>query len=172
MTYIKNNKTLVVVIAILLLSNIALLYFLTRCRKDCTKEPPKQENTNFRKMMAKRLKEEVGFDSTQVAKYEEMSKKHKETMKPLFTDLTHAKDSFYKLLLQPQPSDSLKNYYLHRIGEKQQMIDQRIFNHFSILRQECSEAQRPKYDSVVQDVIKGMINYPNKKDNKKEKKDK
>jgi hypothetical protein len=173
MTYIKNNKTLVVIIAILLLSNIALLYFLTRCRKDCKSDQPKQENTNFRKMMMKRLKEEVGFDTTQIAKYEELSKKHKEAMKPLFTDLTNAKDSFYKLLLQPQPSDSLKKHYLQKIGEKQELADQRLFNHFNTLRQECTEAQRPKYDSVIQDVIKGMITFPNnKKDNKDNKTDK
>jgi len=179
MTYIKNNKTLVVIIAILLLSNIALLYFLTRCRKDCTPEQPPKENTNFRKMMMKRLKEEVGFDTTQIAKYEASSKIHKESMKPLFAELTNAKDSLYKLLLQPLPSDSSKNYYLQRIGEKQQAIDLRIFNHFYNLRQECTEVQRPKFDSVVQDVIKGMITFPNNnkkdsKDNKdnKEKKDK
>jgi hypothetical protein len=35
MTYIKNNKALVFIIAILLLSNIALLYFFTRTLKEC-----------------------------------------------------------------------------------------------------------------------------------------
>jgi hypothetical protein len=170
MTYIKKNKTLVFIIAILLLSNIALLYFLTRCRKDCTKSETKKESSSFRDQMVKKLRDEVGFDTTQIAKYEEMSIKHKEAMKPLFEDITKAKDSLYKLLMQPQPSDSMKDHYLAMIGQRQQIIDQRVFNHFFTLRQLCTEEQRPKYDSTIQRVIKGMITFPKKdKDKKKDK---
>lgn len=162
MTYIRNNKTLVFIIAILLLSNIALLYFLMQTRKDCNKsDKPKDESTRHK--IARRLKDEVGFDTTQVAKYEEMSKAHKEAMKPLFENITNAKDSLYKLLMQPDPSDSAVNYYLDMVGERQQMIDQRIFNHFMAVRELSTAAQRPKFDSTIQNVIKGWISFPNNK---------
>jgi protein CpxP len=170
MTYIKNNKTLVFIIAILLLSNIALLYFLTRTRKDCNKTETKKEHKSFREQMAEKLKNQVGFTDSQVKQYNDLSSKHKEAMKPLFEDLTSAKDSLYKLLLQPQPSDTQKTYYLSMIGQRQQLVDQRIFNHFYALREICTQDQRPKYDSVIQGVIKGMITFPNKKDKEKDKK--
>jgi periplasmic protein CpxP/Spy len=170
MTYIKNNKALVFIIAILLLSNIALLYFFTRTRKECNKAEQKKEHKSFREQMADKLKNQVGFTDSQVNQYNELSGKHKEAMKPLFEDLTNAKDSLYKLLLQPQPSDSMKSYYLSMIGQKQQGVDQRIFNHFYTLREICTPEQRPKYDSVIQNVIKGWISFPNKKDKDKDKK--
>ena len=170
MSYIKNNKVLVFIIAILLLSNIGLLYFFTRCRTECKgTDQKKEQKKSFREQMAERLKKEVSFTDAQVQQYNDMSEKHKEAMKPLFEELTNAKDSLYKQLLQPKPSDSLLNYYLGMIGERQKAVDQRVFNHFYTLRQICTEEQRPKYDTTIQRVIKEMITFP-KKDKEKDKK--
>jgi hypothetical protein len=154
MTYIKNNKTLVFIIAILLLSNIALLYFFTR--SDEPKKDTKENRGGFREYMIKTLRDEVGFTDDQIARYEQLSNKHKETMKPMFEGIGMTKDSLYKLLLQ-DPSDSLTNHYLDMIGEKQRGIDQKIFNHFLSLRQICTTDQRPKFDTVIQRIIKKMI---------------
>ena len=169
MTYIKNNKVLVFVIAVLLLSNIAMLYFyLTDCG-DKKKKP--DNNGGMRAYMIKTLKDSVGFNDQQIASYEQITDKHKATMKPLFEDITNTKDSLYKLLLVDKPSDSLVNHYLLMIGERQKNIDQRIFNHFSSLKEICTADQRPKYDSLIQHVIKGMIGFPRKsKDNKDQRK--
>jgi periplasmic protein CpxP/Spy len=154
MTYIKNNKVLVLVIAVLLLSNIAMLYFyLNRCKP---KDPPKK-NLSMREMMVQKLKNEVGFNDQQVESYKQMSDKHKQAMKPMFEQLRLSKDSLYKMLMQDKPSDSLINYHLVKIGEKQKAIDQRIFSHFYALKQVCTPEQMPKYDSTMQKVIKGMI---------------
>jgi hypothetical protein len=99
----------------------------------------------------------VGFTDSQIAQYREIKGKHKESMRPLFDDIFNAKDSLYRLLGQ-SPSDSLVNHYLEVIGDKQEAIDQRIFNHFLTLKQMCTPDQLPRYDSVIQKVIKGMIN--------------
>lgn len=141
-------------IAVLLLSNIAMLYFFLK--KDKCNEGTKKL-FSAREFMAEKLKNEVGFTDSQIAKYRELSGKHKEAMRPLFEDIGLAKDSLYKLLLQ-EPSDSTINHYLEVIGEKQEAIDKRIFNHFLTLKHICTPDQRPKYDSVIQHAIKGMIN--------------
>lgn len=155
MTYIKNNKTLVAIIAILFLSNIALLYFfIQKCDKDKNVKPPQE---NFRKYMVRILRDTVGFNDQQVAQYEQMSNNHKETMKPMFEELRHAKDSLYSQLQLPVVSDSLTNYYLDKIGERQKNIDQKIFNHFLALRGICTEEQRPKFDTFLQRTAKKMI---------------
>jgi hypothetical protein len=166
MTYLKNNKALVFIIGILLLSNIALLYFFIT-KKDCSRSGEKQQqHGSFREFMVETLRKEVGFTDDQIGKYEELSNKHKQAMKPLFEGIGKTKDSLYRLLQQtPEPSDSLANYYLTMIGERQKEIDQRIFNHFLSLKHVCTEAQIPKYDTVIQKVIKGMIR-PQKKDKK------
>jgi protein CpxP len=159
MAYIKNNKVLVLIIAILLLSNIGILYFFTR--KDCKKQDKPQEQS-FRQRMIQRFKNEVGFTDDQIAKYEALSNKHKEAMKPLFDSLIAAKDSLYKMLMR-SPNDSLFNNYLVDIGERQEKIDLRIYNHFAALRELCTAEQLPKYDTVIQKVIWGMITFPNNK---------
>ena len=159
MTYIKNNKVLVFVIAVLLLSNIAMLYFFLRTGSG--EKPKKDSGGGMRAYMIKTLRDSVGFTDEQITKYEALSDKHKEAIKPLFEEMTKAKDSLYKLLLK-QPSDSLVSHYLGMIGEKQKAIDQRIFNHFIALKEICTAEQRPRYDSAIQRVIKGMITFPRK----------
>jgi protein CpxP len=174
MTYIKNNKVLVFIIGVLLLSNIAMLYFYLT-KKNCDDNKPREQNKSRGEFMVEKLKNEVGFTDSQIAQYREIKSKHKEGMKPLFDDIFNAKDSLYKLLGQAQtPSDSQVNHYLEMIGDKQEAIDQRIFNHFLTLKQLCTPEQLPRYDSTIQKVIKGMINPrwgggPDKKkdDNKK-----
>jgi protein CpxP len=174
MTYIKNNKVLVFIIGVLLLSNIAMLYFYLT-KKNCEDNKSKDQNKPRGEFMVEKLKNEVGFTDSQIAHYREIRVNHKESMKPLFEDIFYAKDSLYKLLGQAQtPSDSQVNHYLKMIGDRQEVIDQRIFKHFLALKQLCTPEQLPRYDSTIQKVIKGMINPrwgggPDKKkdDNKK-----
>ena len=157
MTYIKNNKVLVFIIGVLLLSNIAMLYFYLT-KKNC-EDKPKEPNKPRGEFMVDKLKNEVGFNDSQIAQYREIRAKHKEGMKPMFDDIFNAKDSLYKLLVQPQaPSDAVVKHYLEEIGNKQEIIDQKIFNHFLTLKQLCTPDQIPRYDSTIQKVIKGMIN--------------
>jgi len=164
MTYIKNNKALVFIIAVLLLSNIAMLVFFLRKEKE--EDKPRQSPREY---MIGRLKNEVGFTDEQIAKYVELTDKHKQRMKPMFDDIHMVKDSFYQLL-RGEPSDSVMNHYLINIGEKQKSIDQNIFNHFLSLKHICTSDQLPKYDSVMQDVIKWMIGSQKRGFDKKNKK--
>ena len=84
MTYIKNNKVLVFIIGVLLLSNIAMLYFYLT-KKNCEADNPKKQINNSRgEFMVEKLKNEVGFTDSQIARYREIRVKHKEGMKPLF----------------------------------------------------------------------------------------
>lgn len=162
MAYLRNNKVLVIIIAILLLSNAAMLFFFLGCKKD-----KQQKKESPREYMIRTLKSEVGFTDSQIVQYEGLSDKHKETMKPLFEEIKVSKDSLYKLLKQDPPPDSLFNYYLSQIGERQENIEKRIFMHFNAIKQLCTADQRSKYDTVIQRVIKGMIN-PGKKSNSKD----
>jgi hypothetical protein len=168
MTYIRNNKTLVFIIAILLLSNIALLYFFVN---RCNKEGHKREGSSMspREYMIQTLKNDVGFNDNQIVQYEQLSDKHKEIIKPLFESIRMSKDSLYKLLLQQNIPDSVVDHYLFMIGEKQKSIDQRVFNHFLSIREICTADQRPRFDTTAQKIIKKMIGY-NKKGPGKDKK--
>lgn len=171
MTYIKNNRTIVFIIAVLLLSNFALLYILFGRGNSAPKQQTQSEFKSFREYMAATLKNEVGFSDEQVKGYQDLSQKHKEGMKVLFDDIKNTKDTLYKFVFVDNVPDSLTNSYLNKIGEKQKNIDQRISNHFRTLRGLCTAEQRPKFDSITQRIIYKIIGLEKKlKDNSTEKK--
>ena len=157
--YIRNNKTLVFIILILLLSNIGLLFFFLKGGEKKGDNKP-DDKMNPREYMMKLLKDSVGFTDEQVAKYDELSRKHKETIWPLFSEIKNTKDSLYKMLMVQAPADSAVNNLLQKIGEDQQHIDEKIFNHFRSLREICTPAQLPGFDSLTQHMIKRMIAGP------------
>jgi hypothetical protein len=99
----------------------------------------------------------VGFSEEQVAKYEELANKHKETMRPMFERIQSTKDSFFRLLQQRDVPDSVVNAYLEKIGQAQKNIDEKSYRHFRSLQQLCTDGQREKFDSVIQKIIKHMI---------------
>jgi hypothetical protein len=73
------------------------------------------------------------------------------------------------MLQDPAIPDSTVTYYLNMIGEKQKSIDQKIFYHFLSLREICTPDQRPKFDTLVQRIVKNMINNSSKKSGKDKK---
>ncbi|MBO9572906.1 MAG: hypothetical protein J7497_11990, partial [Chitinophagaceae bacterium] len=78
MNTLSRNKTLLTIIAILLLTNITMLIFLLRCDKP---EPPKRVG------FTERLKKEVGFTPQQMAVFEPKKKIHWDTMRSKFEQI-------------------------------------------------------------------------------------
>lgn len=162
--YIRNNKALVIIILILVLSNATLLFFLFN-RKGSHGYSSGENNSaqrggGMREFMKKTLKDSIGFTDAQIAMYDTMGNRHKDVMRPLFGTIQARKDSLYKLLMQPGASDSVRTYYLDKIAMDQRQIDDRIFTHFTELRQLCTPDQTPRFDSVMQRMIKKMIAGP------------
>ncbi|MBI1343495.1 MAG: hypothetical protein GC171_11230 [Terrimonas sp.] len=161
--YIKNNKTLVFIIAILLISNMALLFFFVKGDRRKEGDRDKRTEMSTRDFMAQTLKDSVGFTDDQVAKYKELSIAHKKSIKPLFDEIRQTKDSLYRILVQQNVADSVVNSLLDKIGEDQRNIDQKIFMHFRTLKTICTADQEAKFDSVTQHIIKHMIAGPSRR---------
>jgi len=149
----SRSRSLVVIIIILLITNIAILAFFLWPKS------PASKNTGAPKPgygMAETLKREVGLDSQQVVQLNHLREEHWKKMKPLFQELQQSKNDFYLLLKSPETPDSTITKAAARIGEKQRVIDLQVFQHFKNARLVCTPAQRPKYDSLVQIIIKRM----------------
>jgi len=159
-----RNKIYVLLIGILLLSNLALVAFFV-ANKPEKKEVKKEKPGGY---MKEALKNEVGFDDQQMATFDDMAAKHKQQMRPLFEDISKTKESFYHLLTQPATPDSLLNSAAREIGEKQRLLDLKIFTHFQNIRELCTPEQRPKFDTLVQRVVHRMIFPMRRGDGKKE----
>ena len=152
MSYLRNHKVLLVIIGVLLVSNIWLLYSYVWSKK--TNTPGKVEKMDMRERVRMKLKNEVGFTPEQLTLYDTLRAKHFETISPMFEELKMAKDSFFNLVYQQNVPDSVVKAYANRIGEKQQAVDLKTFNHFRSIKAICTAEQQPKIDSFIQQVVK------------------
>lgn len=159
----SKNKVLLLVIAILLVSNIVMLAFLFG-----SKEPKKTEQQQ-RPVggISEYLKKDVGFTEQQSQQFEILRKEHRAKMQPIFEDLRKTKLDFYlRLNDSTLLNDSL--FTTGRIiGDKQTNLDVQIFNHFRNVRALCTPEQRPKFDSLYPTIIKKMIEWPRRNNDRR-----
>ena len=149
----SRSRRLIFIIILLLLTNIALLaYFLSAKPKTDKSNAPARAGYG----MAETLKREVGLDSQQVKELNRLREEHWKKMRPLFEELHRSKNDFYVLLKSPETPDPVIDSAASVIAEKQKAIDLQVFQHFRNSRLVCTPEQRPKYDSLVQILIKRM----------------
>lgn len=154
MTMPTKSRMLGILVVILLITNVAMLVFFVFLKP----APPQGANR------AKRggydvtvfLEKEVGFTKAQMAAYDSLREQHWNIMKPYFNGMRIAKDSFYHQLYRDHVADSLVNAYGDSIALKQKAIDMQVFRHFQQLRNLCTDEQRPKFDSLVNQVMRKM----------------
>ena len=163
----NRTKILTFLVGILLLTNIALVVFFVG------KGPEKRSPRGGERSSAVRefLQDSIGFNEQQLAKYDQLRQQNRENMRPLFEDLGNAKMAYYKFINQPA-ADSAGQAAAALIGEKQKALDMAFFNHFRQVRELCTPEQQPKYDSMVQQVIRRMVAPPRRGDHKQRKTDK
>jgi hypothetical protein len=164
----SRNKVLLFLVGILLLTNIILLVFFVG-KKDEGK--PQRGPRDHSSMVRDFLKDSVAFDDQQLARYDTLRQRNRENMKPLFDDLGNAKLNYYRYVSQSN-ADSASQAAATQIGEKQKALDMAFFNHFRQVRDLCTAAQLPRYDSLVQHIIQRMVAPPHRGDRKPRKQEK
>jgi hypothetical protein len=149
----SRNKIYVLLIAILLISNLALVAFFVMNRQ----ERSKQHSGSPKSFMSTALREEAGFSEDQIKKFQALANQHKKEIRPLFEELNRSKINFYKMLNQGNVPDSTLKLAADEIGQKQEAVDLAIFSHFQTIQQLATPEQQPKLDSLIQKVVKKMI---------------
>lgn len=147
----SRNKLLLFIVAILLLANVVLLYFLFKGESNSKSQPRE------RRGISEQLKNDVGFNEEQLKAYELRREKHMGEMKGLFEELRQTKEQFFTTVQNPQAADSIIQRGANTIAEKQKLIDLQTHAYFTDLRKICTPDQLPKFDSLYQQVIKRMI---------------
>src|SRR6478735_3107300 len=132
MNVFSRTKSLVLIIAILLLSNISMLvYFLNRPHAQEKEQKKHSDMSDF-------FKKTVGFSASQFSDFEKRKQLHRDSIGRYFKDLNDTKESFYRLLGE-NPFDSAKYTSLaDSIGEKQVLIEKAYFRHFQDVRSICT----------------------------------
>lgn len=162
---LNNNKALIFIIAILLIANIVMLIFFVgmhspgQNRRSGHGGHVRERITNF-------LKQEIGFSNTQLDQFDSLREKHWKEMKPMIKSMNATKDVFYAHLNDATIDSTLYNSLLDSISIKQKNLDRMVFLHFRNIRLLCTPDQIPKYDAMVQEVIRDIVSPNRKRGNK------
>ena len=147
------NKTLLIIIAVLVLTNIGVLgYFLWYKNNDHVPVRTDREKNGI----ADILQKEVGFSDDQVARYKVLKDKQREFIRPMFDDMRRSKDSLFRLLSVANVSDSALDKATDAIAQKQKNLDLQTFMHFKRVRALCLPDQEIKYDSMILRMFRKM----------------
>lgn len=165
MRSVLKNKVLVSVIAILLIANIAMLFFfITGMKKpERVDRPDPRANHTTESFLQNR----IGFSDQQMAEFNKLKQEHHQKLFPLFEDLRKQKDDYY-LLVKEAPSDAQLDSLAARIGEKQRLLDREVFKTVREVRQICTSQQQASFDSMLPKIAYKMAGHIRKGDLKEE----
>lgn len=152
-----RQRWLLVLVAILLLTNIATLsiYWI--------KKPNREEGREGgRKRMGHFLVDQMKFDAAQEAAYWKLRDSVIAIQKPVMDSIRNAKKSFFDLLNQPDASDSMLVKRSNEIAELQKKLDIVTFRHFQNVRAICRPDQLQKFDTVIKEIVNRMTPFRRK----------
>ena len=152
----KKTKSLITIIIFLLITNIAMLIFFVVQTKPVERRQRNHESNG----MYNSLQNDVGFSKEQLGQYQALREKQMKNVHPMFDEVRQAKKDFYALISSAQLSDSLVNADADSIAQKQKQLDLQMFGYFKNVRAICTQAQQPKFDSLMKKVVVRMIGRP------------
>jgi hypothetical protein len=140
----NRSKVFLVIIAILLIANIALLAFFLQ-----KKGPDKFANRPDKKaFIANFLQKEIGFNQQQLVTYDSLSNQHREKLDGLYDSIRNIKTGQFKQLASLNFSDSAINAMADQSAASQKIIEIDMFDHIKGIRLLCTPGQLPKFDSL------------------------
>ena len=162
----NRNKLLLFIIALLLVSNLVLAFFLVSRKPGRPEMRSRNERMQY---MHNLLQKEVGFSAAQLQQFDSLRTKHMSVMQPLMDSLRLAKEQLFSKV--PSATDSSEQTAVARIGIFQSNIDRQMLNHLREVRQLCTNEQQPAYDSAVQKITRRLVQGYRRPDGNKRKPD-
>ncbi len=132
-----NNKTLLIIIGVLLVSNLALLFMYFK-----PGTPPPRNPGDF-------MIRELNLDQAQSAQFRTLFDSTKSRNKPLYDSVRFYKDQLFGYLKQPAASDSLLQSTIRRMNVFEDSTLMNNYRHFQAIRAFCNPEQQQRLDSVI-----------------------
>ncbi len=149
MTTSPKNKTLLIIIGVLLVANIGTLCFFLLNRHHHKKEGFESKKNNI----AMYLKNDIGFSELQIKQFDSLSTDHHKQVEVSFDEMRKEKEVRLKQLALQSFSDSGINAAVNNSVEKQKAIETEMLYHLKAIRELCTEEQRIKFDTGFYKVI-------------------
>jgi Spy/CpxP family protein refolding chaperone len=143
----RNNKALIFLVVILLLSNIGLLLYFLLWNKPTHKAsgPPKGEFS-----IVDYMKKEIGFNDEQTKQFQQLHELNRDSLKTIGDSIRSSKNALYKLMQESaSANDSAVSAAIRTLSSYQQRMEMNMFRHFQRVRNICSPEQQVKLDSMV-----------------------
>jgi periplasmic protein CpxP/Spy len=150
----SKNKILIFFVAVLLLTNIAMLFYFIGVKGRSSKGNHGEKRTG---PVTGFLQNDVGFNKQQMDAFDTLKQRQRSSIKPLFDDLGKSKDSFYQLIGNIAVPDSILRTAASEIGKKQAALDLQFFQNFRNIRKICTPEQLIKFDSLMPAVVSKMM---------------
>lgn len=153
-----RQRWLLVLVAILLLTNIATLsiYWI---KKPNHEGGPARDNGSHEKRMGQFLVDQMKFDTTQAAAYWKLRDSMIARQRPVVDSMRNAKKSFFDLLNQSGTTDSALIARSNEIADLQKRLDLATFRHFQNVRAICRPDQLEKFDTVIKEIVNRMTPF-------------
>lgn len=129
------------VLALLLCSNIILLYFLQKPHNKVGPDGP-------RNAIIKRL----NFDEQQIADYDTLISAHRKIIRNNNDKITSLKQALYSTLPQNSIDSLLVDSLVTEIGHTQRAIELIHFNHFRDIKKLCKDTQLGEFGRLSEDL--------------------
>lgn len=159
----NKSKVLVAIIVMLMLANIVLVSFFL-LKKDTGR---RDKHEDRKAMIAGFLKNEIGFSTAQLQRYDTLSNNHRDNIRKMFDSLRSSKDKQFKQLAAGNFSDSVMNTVAEQSAISQKLMELQMFNHLKNIRALCTADQLPKFDSLFVKVLNKRGGDGRKKDGDK-----
>jgi hypothetical protein len=138
----SKNRTLLLLIAVLLVTNMVMLYLLNR-------EPEKEPELSRSERMVKMVQDELGLTPVQVDEYTKLRNYRDSVMKPIQANMRSAKMEMIQLIRQDSVSQAQLQEITNRVGSNQALMEMEYFNHFKRMQKMLGNDQQPKFDSLL-----------------------
>jgi Spy/CpxP family protein refolding chaperone len=157
-----KNKILILLVAVLLLANITMLYFfLSKPQHNKGGGPGREAAT------AAFLQKEIGFSPEQLKQYDSLGNTQREKMRTTFDTMRSAKEQMLKGLAADNFTDSAIAQVAEQSAGKQREMELAMLRHLRSVRNLCTPAQLPKFDSLYYKMMwrRGGMKKPGEKNN-------
>lgn len=141
----SNNRILTVAVILLLISNIALVVFMMKGKK--------QHEMKGKGDPAEIMIKELNMTAAQKTDYKLLKEAHFKNIKPVIDSVRAAKIAFFALLKDSSVNDSIVSASAQKIYKRQAIADSMTFAHFKRVRNIFTPEQKPGFDQFIKKMM-------------------
>ncbi len=138
----KNNKTkiLIVLLAIMIIVNAVLLYFLYA-------EPERDNKENKRSALGVMLQDEIKFSPAQMVEYDTIKSKHRQDSRSIMQGMRDEKKQMLQNLAAANFSDSAIKATAIISAQNQARMEETMLTNLKKIRSICTAEQLQQFDT-------------------------